>query len=183
MRRFATCDTAGLLERADKEEVKVCGMVAALKELTTKKGDRMAFVTLEDLCGSVEMVVFPEVYQAAMELLKSEEPLLVTGTLDVGEETVKLMPSAIAALGEATERMTRRVHFRLTATGLDEGQLRSLKSLLERHRGGCEPLLHLVIPGRCETILGLPEALKVAASDPLMADAERLFGRGVVTFE
>ena len=65
IRRFATCDTAGLAERADKEEVRVCGIVAGLKELTTKKGDRMAFVTLEDLSGFVEMVVFPEVYQAA----------------------------------------------------------------------------------------------------------------------
>jgi DNA polymerase-3 subunit alpha len=183
IKRFATCDTAGLQERTDKEEVKVCGIVAGLKELTTKKGDRMAFVTLEDLSGFVEMVVFPEVYLASSELLKGEEPLLVSGTLDVGEETVKLMANEIVSLRDVKERLTRRVHFRITTPGLDEDQLRALKSVMARHRGNCEALIHLIIPNRSETVIGLPENMKVAASDEIMDDAEKLFGYNVVTFE
>jgi DNA polymerase-3 subunit alpha len=183
IKRFATCDTAGLTERADKEEVKICGIVSGLKELTTKKGDRMAFVTLEDLSGFVEMVAFPEVYQASSELLKSEEPLLVTGNLDVGEETVKLMVTEVLSLREVKERLTRKVHFRLTTPGLDEEQLRALKEIMVRHRGGCEAVIHLVIPNRSETVIGLPEAMKVTASDEIMDDTEKLFGYNVVTFE
>jgi DNA polymerase-3 subunit alpha len=183
IKRFATCDTAALVERADKEEVKVCGIVAGLKELTTKKGDRMAFVTLEDLSGFVEMVVFPETYLAASELLKGEEPLLVSGTLDVGEETVKLMATEILPLREVKERMTTRVHFRLTTPGLDAGQLTALRDIMARHRGSCEAVVHLVIPNRSETVLLLPEGLKVAASDEIMDATEKLFGYNVVTFE
>ena len=183
IKRFTTCYTAGLVERSDKEEVKVCGIVTTLKELTTKKGDRMAFATLEDLSGSVEMVIFPETYQASMELVKSEQPLLVSGTLDVGEETCKLMANEILALTDVQSRMTRRVHFRLTTPGLDDGQLRSLKDVLLRYRGECEPVIHLVIPNRSETIITLPEGLKVAACDEIMDDTEKLFGYNVVTFE
>jgi DNA polymerase-3 subunit alpha len=183
IKRFATCDTAALVERADKEEVKVCGIVAGLKELTTKKGDRMAFVTLEDLSGFVEMVVFPETYLAASELLKGEEPLLVSGTLDVGEETVKLMATEILPLREVKERMTTRVHFRLTTPGLDAGQLTALRDIMARHRGSCQAVVHLVIPNRSETVLLLPEGLKVAASDEIMDATEKLFGYNVVTFE
>ena len=183
IKRFATCNTAELIERTDKEEVKVCGIVSGLKELVTKKGDRMAFVTLEDLTGFVEMVVFPETYQASMELLKSEEPLLVAGTLDIGEETVKLMANEVLALREVKERLTSKVHFRLTTPGLDESQLRALKEIMARHRGNCEALLHLIIPNRSETLLSLPETLKVAASDEIMDDTEKLFGYNVVTFE
>ncbi len=183
IKRFATCDTAGLSERADKEEVRVCGIVAGLKELTTKKGDRMAFVTLEDLSGFVEMVVFPETYQAGMELLKGEEPILVYGSLDVGEESCKLMANEILALSEVKERMTKRVHFRLTTPGLDEGQLKSLRDIIGRHQGSCDAVLHLIIPNRSETIIGLPENLKVSANDQIMDDAEKLFGYNVVTFE
>jgi DNA polymerase-3 subunit alpha len=183
IKRFATCNTAALAERADKEEVKVCGIVAGLKELVTKKGDRMAFVTLEDLTGFVEMVVFPEVYQASMELLKSEEPLLVSGSLDVGEDTVKLMAGEVLSLREVKERMTTKVHFRLTTPGLDETQLRALKDIMGRHRGTCQALIHLVIPNRSETVLEVSEGLKVAASDEIMDDTEKLFGYNVVTFE
>jgi DNA polymerase-3 subunit alpha len=183
LKRFASTDTAGLTERADKEEVRIGGMVAGLKELITKKGDRMAFVTLEDLSGSVEMVVFPEVYQASAELLKSELPLLVSGTLDVGEESCKLMAREIVSLQEVNLRQTKKVHFRLTATGLDEDQLRALREIVVRHRGECESLLHLVVPNRSETVFRLPDSLKVSASDEIMEEAERLFGSNVVTFE
>jgi DNA polymerase-3 subunit alpha len=183
IRRFATCDTAGLAERSDKEEVRVCGIVSGLKELTTKKGDRMAFVTLEDLSGFVEAVVFPEVYAASMELLKGEEPLLVAGTLDVGEETCKLMANEVLSLRQIKDQQTKRVHFRLTTPGLDEGQLRSLKEIISRHRGNCDALIHLVIPNRSETVITLPENLKVAASDEIMDDTKKLFEYNVVTFE
>ncbi|MDW7643620.1 MAG: DNA polymerase III subunit alpha [Desulfuromonadales bacterium] len=183
IRRFATCDTSGLQERPDKSEVRVCGIVAGLKELTTKKGDRMAFVTLEDLSGFVEMVVFPETYAASMELLKSEEPLLVSGTLDVGEDTCKLMANEVVSLREVKERQTKKVHFRVSSPGLEENQLRALRGIMERHRGECEPLVHLVIPNRSETTIRPVERLKVAASDQLMEEAEKLFGYKVVTFE
>ncbi len=183
MKRFATCETAALSERSDKEEVRACGLVSGLKELTTKKGDRMAFVTLEDLSGFVEMVVFPEVYQACAELIKGEEPLLVSGSLDIGEETCKLMATEIISLREMQERQTSKVHFRLTSPGLDEDQLISLRSILGRYPGKCEPLIHLVIPNRSETLVTVPESLRVAACDEIMEDTEKLFGYNVVTFE
>jgi DNA polymerase-3 subunit alpha len=183
IKRFATCDTGGLAERADKEEVKLCGVVSGKKELTTKKGERMAFVTLEDLSGFAEVVVFPEVYLAASELLASEEPLLVSGILDVGEETCKLIAREIASLRNVKERLIKRVHFRLTVLGLEEGQLRSLKDIISRYRGNCEALIHLVIPNKSETVIGLPETLKVAACDEIMDNVEKLFGSNVVTFE
>ncbi len=183
MERFATCPAAELIERQDKEEVKVCGIVAGLKELTTKKGDRMAFATLEDLTGFVEVVIFPEVYRACVDLLKSEEPVLVAGALDVGEEACKLLANEIVPLREAKEKLTKRVHFRLSAPDADPRRLRSLKDLMRRHRGGCEAWLHLVNPQRTETVIALPKDIRVAATDQIMDDAEKLFGYHVVTFE
>jgi len=183
IKRFATCDTAGLVERSDKEQVRVCGIVSGIKELMTKKGDRMAFVTLEDLSGSVEIVVFPEVYAAAMELLKGEDPLLVAGELDVGEESCKMLASEVMRLSDVKETMTERIHIRLTTPGLDEMQLRQLKQIVQRYRGTCQVCLHMVIPNRSETMIKLPENLKMAASDEAMAAAEKLFGYNVMKFE
>jgi DNA polymerase-3 subunit alpha len=203
IKRFATCDAAGLAERADKEEVSLCGIVAGLKELATKKGDRMAFVTLEDLSGFVELVIFPEVYMGAVDLLKSDEPLLVRGIVDAAEDAgdegegpgggngraggasrgSKLLVSEVLSLKEVRERLTRRVHFRLTTPGLDDRQLRALRDIMARYRGDCEGIIHLVIPNRSETILKLPDSLRIQACDDLMDDVERLFGYNVVNFE
>ncbi|AJF06907.1 DNA polymerase III subunit alpha [Geoalkalibacter subterraneus] len=183
IRRFATCDAASLHDRADKEEVKVCGIVAGIKELTTKKGDRMAFATLEDLSGLVEMVLFPEVYAASSDLIKGEDPIFVSGTLDVGEETCKLMASEVISLRDMQERQTRKVHFRLTSPGLDEEQLRGLKNIIKQFPGRCASFLHLVVPNHFETVVGLPDTLNVAPSDEMMEAAEKLFGYNVITFE
>jgi DNA polymerase-3 subunit alpha len=183
IKRLATCDSAGLNDRTDREKVRLCGIISGIKELMTKKGDRMAFVTLEDLSGSVECVVFPEAYTAAMDLLKGEEPLLLSGELDVSEEACKLLVNDVELLRDATQKQTSRVNIRLTTPGLDEMQLRQLKSIVQRYRGGCEVALHLVIPDRSETVMRLPAQLKMAASDEAMAEAEKLFGYSVMTFE
>jgi len=183
IKRFATCDTASLAEKSDKQEVSLCGIINSLKMLTTKKGDRMAFVTLEDLSGFAELVVFPEAYTQAAELLGSEEPLLVKGVVDVGEDANKILVNEILSLQDVKERLTRFVHFRLTTPGLDDRQLKALKEIMARYRGECEGLIHLVIPNRSETVIQLPENLKIQACDEMMDDVEKLFGYNVVTFE
>ncbi len=183
IKRFSTCDTAGLMERADKEEVRVCGIVTGIKLLNTRKGDRMAFVTLEDLSGFVEMVVFPETYTESAELLNSEEPLLIKGSVDVGEDACKILVNEVLSLKDYQGRNTMLVHFRLTTPGLDDRQLRSLKEIMTRYRGECEALIHLVVPNRSETVISLPDGLRLQASDEMMDDAEKLFGYNVVTFE
>jgi DNA polymerase-3 subunit alpha len=183
IKRFSTCDTAGLTERADKEEVSVCGIVTGIKLLNTRKGDRMAFVTLEDLSGFVEMVVFPETYTAAAELLNSEEPLLVKGAVDVGEDACKILVNEVLSLKDYQGKNTKRIHFRLTTPGLEDRQLRSLKEIMARYHGECEALIHLVVPNRSETVISLPENLRLQASDQMIDDVEKLFGYNVVTFE
>jgi len=183
IKRFATCGASELSERTDKEQVRVCGIISGIKELITKKGDRMAFVTLEDLSGSVEVIVFPEVYTASMELLKGEDPLLINGELDVGEEACKILATEVALLRDVKETMAKRVHIRLTTPGLDGMQMHQLKGIIQRYRGNCEVQLHIVIPNRSETVIALPDQLKMSATDEAMDDAAALFGYSVMNFE
>jgi len=183
IKRFATCDTAGLLERKEKEEVRVCGIVSGIKELVTKKGDRMAFISLEDLSGSVEVIVFPEVFQAASDYLHGDEPLMVYGTLDAGEESCKILSTEIMLLHDVKEKQTSDVHVRVTTTGLTEDQLQLLKHTMMRYSGSCRVHLHMVVPNRSETTIVAAKELSVVASDEFTAAVENLFGYNVVTFE
>ncbi|OQY19466.1 MAG: DNA polymerase III subunit alpha [Desulfobacteraceae bacterium 4572_35.1] len=183
IKRFATCDIAGLSDRHDKEEVRVCGIVSAIKELVTKKGDRMAFVNLEDLSGSVEVVVFPEAFQAGADYLQGDEPLMVQGNLDAGEESCKILATEIMLLHDVKEKQARDVHVRVTTTGLTEDQLQSLKHIMMRYAGSCRVHLHMVVPNRSETSIVAAKELSVAASDEFTSAVEKLFGYDVVTFE
>jgi DNA polymerase-3 subunit alpha len=183
MKRFVTANTASLAELPDKSDVRLCGIVATLKEILTKKGERMGFITIEDLTGSVEVVVLPDIYAACVECLKSDEPLLVTGTLEVGEKGSKIRASEVRSLKEVQGRETRSVHFTLTAAGLERDQLQSLKGILGRYQGPCISLLHIVIQEKSRTTIKLPESCRVAASDDLALAVKNLFGYNAVTFE
>jgi len=183
IRKFSTADTSSLMDRADRSEVRICGVVASLTEKITKKGDRMAFALLEDQQGSVEVMVFPDVYAKCSAYLKGEEPLLVTGTVEKGEESCKVKAVEITVLGSLKEIHSRRVSFTLKASEVRREQLQSLKEILARHRGDCPACLQVIIPETCRTIIKLPAACSVRASDELSLEAEGLFGYNVTTFE
>ena len=65
------------------QEVQVGAMISSLRPLRTRKGDRMATLALEDLSGSVDAVVFPDVFKRCESLLESEAAVLVRGTLEL----------------------------------------------------------------------------------------------------
>jgi DNA polymerase-3 subunit alpha len=183
VRRFASANTASLSEKEDKSEVRLCGIVASLTEKITKKGDRMAFALFEDQLGSVEVMVFPDVYGKVSEYLKGEEPLLVTGSVEIGEESCKVKATDVTPLGVLKETRSRVVSFTLDASGVRAEQLVSLKEIIGRHRGDCPARLQVIIPDTCRTIIRLPAACSVRASDNLSLEVEELFGYNATTFE
>jgi len=201
IKRLASSEIANLGDLADGSEVRICGIVAGLKEITTKKGDRMGFVTIEDLSGSVEVTVFSDVYATAVSLLKSDDPLLVSGNLEKTEKGAKILvrgqsegasewqqkqrgPAGdIRHLHDVQSQTTKKVLFTLNAAETPAGHLESLKLILERHSGNVPAFIQFVIPERSRSTLPLPEGMNVKATNDLRLDVERLFGYNVTTFE
>lgn len=81
----------GLEEQADKARVSVVGMVSGLRPVTTRKGDRMAVLQLEDLSGSCEAVVFPKTYARLSDHLVVDSRLLIWASVDRRDEQVQLI--------------------------------------------------------------------------------------------
>lgn len=82
----------------DKEEVTVAGILTKIIRKTTKKGDSMAFVTLEDYFGEIEVILFPKVYEAAALLLGIDNAVLVKGTVSAEEENIRLLARSLSPL-------------------------------------------------------------------------------------
>jgi len=183
MKRFSNADTYSILEMKEKSEVKICGVSTALKEIMTKKGDRMAFISLEDLTGCVEVVVFSDVYAKCSEWLKSDDPIHVTGTVEQGEKGAKIMASDIVLLRDLNEQRTHRVNFNIDAKEADAGKLAALKTIISRYQGACRSFLHLNMENSSRVTIKLSEAYKVSASEELTVEVSNLFGYNAVSFE
>ena len=183
MKRFVTTDTSSLAELPDRSEVRLCGLVGTLKEILTKRGERMGFVVIEDLTGSVEVVVLPDVYATAVECLKEEEPVLVAGTLEIGEKGAKIRATEVTSLKDVQERDTKKVHFTVTTTDLRREQLVSLRELMTRFQGPSRTMLHMVIPEKSRTTIRLPDSCNVTACDELVLAVNELLGYNAISFE
>ncbi len=185
----ASVDTTTIRSAEDGKEVSFGGVVSSLKETITKKGDRMAFVTIEDLKGTVPVIVFSDLYRRVHALLKGDEPLFIRGSTDTGEDGVKVIAREIAPIRYVRDTgslfLQREVHFHIPAGHVTRRQLEDLKTLLRGHGGDSMAFVHLIglQEGKGETILKLPEELKVNPTDALMKEVDQLFGIPVTIFQ
>jgi DNA polymerase-3 subunit alpha len=184
VRRYAKNTTAELAELPDGRELTLVGIVGQVNVKTTKKGDRMAYLTVEDLQGTVEVIVFPELYRAAQGLLGEDAPILVSGTLDRAEQAVRIKATKVESLHEVRERMTTKVEIRITATGASPEDLARLRDVLVRHRGACPVYLNITIPrlGGAKLSIRADREHSVAPTDELVHEVETLLGSGAVSF-
>ncbi|MFQ5509238.1 MAG: DNA polymerase III subunit alpha [Leptospirillia bacterium] len=179
--RFATTDTS-LGGKEEGKDVRVAGLLTDIRGRITKKGDRMAFLTIEDEAGVCEVIAFPDAYQAAEPILIPDTPLLVSGTVDGTDQGSKVKATRIESLIEVRKRAVRKVVFKFTSTGMSRGHLASLKDVIRSHPGPCEVHLQVHVPGQVNATLAAAPMLTVSADDALIRDAERVLGRGSVAF-
>jgi DNA polymerase-3 subunit alpha len=158
---YTNAHTANLLEKPHQSSVRLGGLISTKKEITTKKGARMAFITMDDLHGSVEVVVFPNCFELAQEVLTQDQPIFVVGKLDIQDEQAKVLADHICLLDHADQYFDGKVHIQLDASQMQADGLQQLKDLIDRHQGSCPIVLHMEIPGKSKTILPLSQAFKL----------------------
>jgi DNA polymerase-3 subunit alpha len=194
-----TRDLPGLV---DGSEVSVGGFVASRRETQTKRGDRMAFLTLEDVEGRVDVIVFPDVYREGGLFLHDEEPIIVQGRLELselsteveGEEddepekrrgesrkrSAKIIASKVMPLRELRLAQKSSVHIVLDASEATRERLEELRDILLDYRGPCPAYLHITEPSRRETILEMSKDFSVRPCTELAERVDGLFGGSVV---
>ena len=116
----------------------------------------MAYITLEDLYGSMNIICFADVYQKSRSLLKGDEPVLIKGQLDISEENVKIIANDITPLQDAPDISPYlSVHFQVDTQGIStEDYILHIKHLSDKHKGSSEGYIHL-LNGNSETIIYL----------------------------
>lgn len=181
MRRYSSTSTKDLSEAEDGKDVTICGIIADVRTTLTKKGDKMAYVRMEDLEGGVELIVFPELYRASSAMLTEDRPVIVTGSVNKTDSGVKLKSSRILDLSEAAEKVTSQVEIKLHSLGLTPDDLNKLKDILMAHNGKCPVYLHL-IAGKKEYVVAVDHGLNINPTNEFLKSVEKRFGKDTVSF-
>jgi DNA polymerase-3 subunit alpha len=156
------------------------GIVSGLRPLKTKKGDRMAVFMLDDVGGSVEVVVFPETFSKHGSLVETDAMLLVRGKFEKDDESARIVATELLPVSALTERTTREVIIHLTGRSQARGTMEALAELLARHRGDRRVRLELDVRGQRALRVRADVAQRVKPSERLVLEVEQLCGAGSV---
>ncbi len=111
----------------DRENVTLCGMVSDRKIKFTKHDQAMAFITLEDLVGSVEVIVFPKTYERAQQLLNEDAKVMISGHASVEEEKdAKLIADKVTGFEEIPRTLWLRFQTMDAYTAVEQSLLSRL---------------------------------------------------------
>jgi DNA polymerase-3 subunit alpha len=97
IRRNITHSASELVEAQEQQVVRVAGLITRIRSHITKKGDPMAFITIEDFQGNIELVVFPRTYGKYQELLQWDNIIMVDGKVDTRGAEPKVLVDHVTA--------------------------------------------------------------------------------------
>lgn len=180
LEKFANTNTTVLKEKSDGDIIRIGGIVRSIKTIKTKKGDLMAFVTIEDLHGSVEITIFSSVYVKVYDLLNDDNPIIVQGRVQKDESNIKILADTVIPMEKAEETWTASIHFNLDIARTDRALLVRLHEILKRHPGTCKGYVHFMSPEKTETVIAMSESLKLKAGLPLAREVNGYLGYNAV---
>lgn len=179
---FTSASSLRLVEFNDGDTVVIGGIILSIAIKNTKRGDRMAIINLEDLEGTVEVIVFPKTYNNFYQVLRKEGLFLVKGRIDLSRDQPKIIAENFIPLDEATEVLSSAVHIKLLSSGLEEKTLNSLKEILQKYPGKCPAYFHFIQPDKEESAV-METQIKVKPNRELFTNIEALLGEHSVWLE
>jgi DNA polymerase-3 subunit alpha len=177
---LSTEDIAALKSSTGKDEVFVGGIITNIRVQKSRKGDFYAQGALEDMSGSVEMIVFPEAYRRLGDKVKLDVPVLVRGGVRVEEgSNPKLTASEITPLEEATPPLPRSLRIRIPLETASAATVDALHGLCRESQGKARVLFDVERQGDFMVVMEA-EGYNVQPDRNFIARVEQLCGRGSV---
>src|SRR5579862_237868 len=178
LRRRTDCTLVELERRREGETVLAGGIVAGVRTTTTKKGEPMAFVQLEDVTGSVEVVVFNSTYAAARGLLLEDAVLVVKGRVDHKQQgETKLVALEVSPFEATPER--REVRLKVDARSAPAGVIRELAGVV-RDFPGDAPVYVDLVTSLGPKLLELGPEYRVDPQPDFFASVRHLLGAAAI---
>jgi DNA polymerase-3 subunit alpha len=179
LKRFGARRIADLTESVP--DVWTAGIVSGLRPLKTKKGDRMAVFMLDDVAGTLEVVVFPETFGRHGSVIEADAMVLVRGKFEKDDESARIVATELQPISMLQERTTKEVAIHLSVPPHGRPTFEALAELLSRHRGDRRVCLELDVRGKEKPLRVRSEvAVRVRPSERLVSEVEQLCGSGSV---
>ncbi|MCP3421241.1 DNA polymerase III subunit alpha [Nocardioides pinisoli] len=166
-------------DRPHNSTITVSGLITSVSRKITKRGDPWATITLEDLDGAIDVLLFPSAYTLASTLLVEDNIVRIKGQLSRDKDQPELRAQEVTA-PDLTHGPTGPVVISLPSTRCTPPVVAQLRDVLGTHPGMTEVQLRLLTRSSTK-VLRLDDNLRVSPSPALFADLKQLLGPGCLT--
>ena len=181
LEKFSKLSTLDITEENSGQEVSVGGMITGLRNLRTRKGDSMAAFELEDLSGTVQVLVWPNAYKRYSQLMENDVPVLVRGRCELDAKgEIRLLCSQLFHLDTLWNTVVQKTRIRISLPSLDSEKVSQLHALVSHNQGTC-PLEFELLQRKGYRIRIIPqEDLLINPIPSFIQEVEKLFGEDSV---
>ena len=186
---YTTASTETLTTHHIDSEVFVAGMITEVKNITTKKGDAMAVIGFEDLEGTIEVVVFPDTYKKAGELIEGRA-VWIRGKVNIKQngknrrsddepeqEKRQIQADQIVDIASVSKDQTTSLEVIIPESDLENTEkLEALQQIALANKGDLDLILRLASPRYGEVIAKCAQKYNVANKPQVIEQVEKLFG-------
>jgi DNA polymerase-3 subunit alpha len=169
--------TARLGELPADSQSRLGGVVEEIRMVSSRKGEPLRFLRLEDFSGSAEVVVFEDVHEKYQRYIYKGALLLVRGRVAKESGKVRLVADEIMLLEDAAADMASSVHLQLTVEGLSGDPLKELRQLLKTHPGSCPVYIHFGVGQQTVVVQKLPTSFRIRPNKELQERLAEQFGK------
>ena len=179
--KFVSCTIQDLPGIPDKTIVRLAGIVGKLTLKRTKRGDRMGIISLEDMTGSVEVIFFPDTFNQFAHLLSSEEPILVTGTVEHTDDakTFKVIGQKVITLEHAKQKSITSVELLLDEADISKDMLEKLQDIVFRFPGDSRLIFMVRLSDGGYVSIRAGNHFNVSPCDRLIKEMEQVAGKDI----
>jgi len=180
IQKYTTVNSIRIHDIADGKMIRMAGSIKILKIHKTKKGDMMAFCSIEDQSGSIEVVVFPNLYAKTHLVLADEEIIILEAEVQKNENIVKLIAEKIVPIEQASGEWTNGVLIKVDAQKSSLDTLEKLKSVIENYPGDSTVCLKIKIDDNPPVLVKLSDEYMTNCNPSFFQEIEKIMGQGSV---
>lgn len=182
LRAFANATTARLPEMDHECSVTIGGQLSAVNLRMDKKNRRYAQLVVEDMEGSVRVMVFSSIYEDVKEFLIPDSIVFVLGKLDRSQKDPSILADRIIPMEKAEAELSKFAIISVEAAGLQEAWLDPLRDLVKAHRGEVPLFFNVKAHNRKHVLIRAGGAYRVRPTEHLTKDIEALMGEGHIRY-
>jgi DNA polymerase-3 subunit alpha len=177
LKRYCLHTSKTAMSIAGRQPTRLGGMVSAVQQGVSKKnGKPYMMVTLEDLEGTMQILVMNENYDKYHEMLVTNAAIMVLGEVNNSEDKPKIFPQEIFKLDDAPRRYTRQVHLRLHTSHLTPESFVTARAIAEKYPGRCPLFLCLMYPDGRIAFIEAHDLFRVSPSRQFQEAMDEAFG-------